>query len=245
MRALSFSRVLAPRRELMAFLPCYNLACSRRAIFSRSDAGATRDEGEAKDTKSDAAPNSEAKEAQSTSLPSTFAKLEKELDESKRLVEELRKDVLYRAADAENARRNGRQDVEKAKRYAISAFAKDMLELADTLEKALEAFGNISPCDETTDASNGGNGISKHVISLHKGVEMSYKILLTNLGKHGVTKMNVKEGTQFDPNVHEALARLPATEKSPADTIAHVMKDGYMIKDRVLRAAQVGVAGDN
>lgn len=165
----------------------------------------------------------------------SLKKLEKQVEESKAQIEELKKDVLYRAADAENARRIAREDVDKAKLYGITSFSKDMLEVADTLEKAIEAFKAFS---EEELQSN------KMVNSIFTGVKLSSKVLLSNMSKHGIEKINVAVGTKFDPNLHDALVITPATAEAPGEHISTVLKNGYTLKQRVLRAAQVGVSRD-
>ncbi|KPI88711.1 putative co-chaperone GrpE [Leptomonas seymouri] len=160
-------------------------------------------------------------------------KVEKQLEEAKARVVELEKDILYRAADAENARRIGREDVEKAKLYGISSFGKDMLEVADTLEKAIEAFA-VFTGEELQN--------NKMLSSIHTGVKLSAKVLHKNMSKHGIEKMGVTVGTKFDPNLHDALVSTPPSEHAPSDHVSNVLKDGYTLKNRVLRAAQVGVS---
>lgn len=165
-----------------------------------------------------------------------ISNLEEQLAKAKEEIGELKRDILYRAADAENARRIGREDVDKAKLYGITAFGKDMLEVADTLEKGVQAFNTI-PEEELKS--------NKNLNSILVGVKLSIKVLHKNLGKHGIEKIPISKGDTFDPNLHEALARLPATPDLPNDTIAEILKEGYKIKDRVLRAAQVAVASDS
>ncbi|RNF15500.1 co-chaperone GrpE [Trypanosoma conorhini] len=165
-----------------------------------------------------------------------FAKLEKELENARVTIAELKKDVLYRAAEAENARRIGREDVQKAKSYGITSFGKDMLEVVDTLEKGLEAMSKVS-------AEEFEN--NKNMSSIHTGVKLSTKLLLNNLSKHGIEKMSVNVGDTFDPNLHDALMKTSPTPEIPSGHISIVLKGGYKIQERVLRAPQVGVAGDD
>lgn len=162
-------------------------------------------------------------------------KLEADLAKAKEEIADLKKDVLYRAADAENARRIGREDVEKAKLYGITSFGKDILEVADTLEKAIQAVSKI-PEEELQS--------NKNLNSILTGVKLSVKVLHKNMSKHGIEKVAVAVGDKFDPNVHEALARVPVSEKYVNDSIVEVLKEGYKIKGRILRAAQVAVAAE-
>lgn len=167
--------------------------------------------------------------------PEALEVLKKQLDESKEALAEMQTQLAYRAADAENARRIGREDVDKAKQYGITSFGKDMLEVADTLSKGIEAFEKV-PAEEMQ--------ADKALNSIYTGVKLSLKVLHQNMSTHGIEKMGVTVGTPFDFNLHDALARMPVTKDAPNDTVCHVLKDGYTIKDRVLRAAQVGVAFD-
>lgn len=82
----------------------------------------------------------------------------------------------------------------------------------------------------------------KSLSSIYTGVKLSMKMLEKNLAKHGIKKIPVSKGDLFDPNIHEAVGSVPASEESPHDTIVEVLKDGFKINDRVLRAAQVSVA---
>lgn len=159
--------------------------------------------------------------------------LEKKLKEAEEKLAELKKDVLYQAAETENVRRIGREDVEKARNFGIQSFSKDMLDVADTLERGVQAFEKLPHAD-----LNENRAIS----AIYTGVKMSCSVLLKNLSKHGVEKMDVKVGEKFDPHRHEALFKSPVTAEVKADHISNVLKSGYMLKERVLRACQVGVA---
>lgn len=158
-----------------------------------------------------------------------------QLEESKKALEEVRKELAYRTDDAENARRIGREDVDKARQFGVTSFAKDMLEVADTLDKGVEAFAKLPTELLSKD---------KALDSVYRGMKQSLKILHSNMSQHGIERMGVSVGTPFDFNFHEALTRMPPTDKAPANTVCHVLKDGYTIKTRVLRAAQVAVSSD-
>lgn len=161
-----------------------------------------------------------------------IAQLEVQLKEAQAKIAELKSDSLYQAAEMENVRRIGREDNEKARNFGIQSFSKDMLEVVDTLERGVEAFDKL-PKNELE---------SKSISAIYTGVKMSANVLLKNLSKHGVEKMSVKAGDAFDPNRHEALFKSPVTAEVKADQISNVLKSGYLLKERVLRAAQVGVA---
>eukprot|EP00672_Neobodo_designis_P017293 CAMPEP_0174852716 /NCGR_PEP_ID=MMETSP1114-20130205/26486_1 /TAXON_ID=312471 /ORGANISM="Neobodo designis, Strain CCAP 1951/1" /LENGTH=218 /DNA_ID=CAMNT_0016087325 /DNA_START=49 /DNA_END=705 /DNA_ORIENTATION=+ len=215
MRACRFSTSAIARRSALAM----QLSWTPRR-WNSEDAKA---EAEAKDAKAEEAkPSAEVEEK--------VAKLEKQLEEKTSEAKELKEKMLYAVADADNARRIAKIDIDKAKDFSVTAIAKDMLEVCDTLAKAIESFEKLDA--ETT----------KKAAPVLTGVKMSNQVLLHNLGRHGIEKMKVERGTKFDPNQHDALFKAPTTDDLKEDHIAAVVKDGYMIKERVLRAAQVGVA---
>ena len=139
------------------------------------------------------------------------------------------KDQLLRAlADAENARRRAKKDVEDARAYAISRFAQDLLGVADNLGRALESI----PAErrESDDA----------VKAIAEGIEMTAREFETALGRHGITKIDPL-GERFDYNLHQALFETAETDQ-PDGTVVQVFQTGYRIGDRLLREAMVGVA---
>lgn len=139
------------------------------------------------------------------------------------------KDQLLRAlADAENARRRARKDVDAARSYAISRFAEDLLAVADNLGRALESI----PAEQRSD--------NEAVKAIADGVEMTARELDTVLGRHGITRMDPL-GEKFDYNLHQALFETADTDQ-PDGTVVQVVQTGYRIGDRLLRAAMVGVA---
>ena len=149
-----------------------------------------------------------------------IAKLEEDLSRHK--------DNLLRAlADAENSRKRALKDREDATKYAITNFARDVLDFADNFHRALAAI----PPELHGDAKIGG------VIT---GIEAMEKTLGRTLEKHGVTKME-PEGKPFDANFHEVMFEVAGSGKPPG-TIVQIIETGYMLKDRLLRPARVGVA---
>lgn len=144
-------------------------------------------------------------------------------------IEELKDQRLRMAAEMENLRRRTARDVKDAKSYAISGFARDMLQVSDNLERALAAVPEQA--DDATD-----NGLK----TLIEGVELTGKAMLSALERHGVRKLEPK-GQKFDPNFHQAMFEVPNTEV-PNNTVIEVVQPGYVIADRMLRPAMVGVA---
>ena len=139
------------------------------------------------------------------------------------------KDQLLRAlADAENARRRARKDVEDARTYAISRFAQDLLGVADNLSRALE---NIPAERREGDEA---------VKAIAEGVEMTAREFEAVLGRHGITRIDPL-GERFDYNLHQALYETADTDR-PDGTVVQVLQTGYRIGDRLLREAMVGVA---
>ena len=143
--------------------------------------------------------------------------------------DEALKDQLLRAlADAENARRRAKKDVEDTRSYAISRFAQDLLGVGDNLGRALDSI----PAErrESDDA----------VKALADGIEMTVREFEAALGRHGITRIDPL-GEKFDYNFHQALFETDQTDQ-PDGTVVQVLQTGYRIGDRLLREAMVGVA---
>ena len=139
------------------------------------------------------------------------------------------KDRLLRTlADMENLRRRTEKEVADAKLYGVTSFARETLSLADNLRRALSAF-----------PANAKEELEPHVAALLEGVELTERDFLARLARFGVKKMDDVD-SRFDPNKHEALFEIP-DESQPAGAIAQVVEPGYMIGERVLRPAKVGV----
>ena len=143
--------------------------------------------------------------------------------------EELKDRALRIAAEMENLRRRTARDVQDAKSYAVTNFARDMLSVSDNLRRAIEAV--------SAEAKAAADSTLK---ALTEGVEMTERGMLSTLERHGVKKL-APEGEKFDPNFHQAMFEIPNPEV-PANTVVQVVQPGYSIGERVLRPAMVGVS---
>ncbi|KAF9005655.1 GrpE-domain-containing protein [Cyathus striatus] len=156
--------------------------------------------------------------------------------------------LRYLQADFLNLQRNAAREKEQTKDFAITRFALDLLETVDVLAIALKTVPEAAlkpPTSlESTESSSTPLPKSHHAYlqDLHTGVEMTHRLLLQTLFKYHVKPFD-PTGDKFDPNHHEALYQAPIPGKEPG-TVIDCQKIGYKIKDRVLRAAQVGVAQD-
>ena len=140
------------------------------------------------------------------------------------------KDRLLRTlADMENLRRRTEREVADSRVYGISNFARDIIAVADNMDRALGALDK--ELREKADAATK---------ALLDGVELTERELVKVLEKHGVKKFEPL-GEKFDPNLHQAMFELPDPGK-PAGTVAQVVQPGYMIGERILRPALVAVA---
>jgi molecular chaperone GrpE len=142
---------------------------------------------------------------------------------------ELKDRYLRLAAEMDNLRRRTEREVKDAKSYSVAAFARDMLSVSDNLRRALDAI--------PAEARAGGDA---GFVSLVEGVEMTERAMLGALERHGVKKIE-PTGQKFDPNFHQAMFEVPNAD-IPANTVIQVVQDGYVIGDRVLRPAMVGVS---
>ena len=140
--------------------------------------------------------------------------------------DEIRDRMLRALADAENMRKRADRDRREAEHYGGSKLARDLLPVYDNLRRALDA------ADET----------SKEVAAgILEGVELTLKELVNVFGKHGVTPIQPKVGDDFDPQLHQAMFEAPVPDTKAGDII-QVMAEGFMLHDRLLRPAQVGVS---
>jgi molecular chaperone GrpE len=137
--------------------------------------------------------------------------------------------VLRTLAEMENLRRRTEREAADARTYAVSAFARDMLNVVDNLTRALESLPE--------NARAAADDVLKSLID---GVELTARDLSVALGRHGVKKLD-PQGEKFDPNFHQAIFETP-DETLPSGTVTKVVQSGWTIGDRVLRPAMVGVS---
>jgi molecular chaperone GrpE len=149
-----------------------------------------------------------------------LAALEKEL-------EEVRQHVLYAQAETQNVRRRLEQEKLSVAAYAATGFARDMLSVKDNLERALAAVPEDLRSDE-------------RLKGLITGIEATGREVENVFQRNGITRIEAM-GQRLDPNRHQAMVEIPSPDAEPG-TIVQEMQSGYMIKDRLLRPALVGVA---
>jgi molecular chaperone GrpE len=142
--------------------------------------------------------------------------------------DEFRDKFMRVLADAENSRKRAERDRKEAEMYGGTRLARDLLPVYDNLNRAIQAIP-----EESRAAS----------AALIEGVELTLRELTNVLTKHGVTPITPAVGDQFDPQLHEAMfeAPLPGTK---AGQIIQVMTEGFLLHDRLLRPAQVGVSSN-
>ncbi|MDR3493761.1 MAG: nucleotide exchange factor GrpE [Ancalomicrobiaceae bacterium] len=144
-------------------------------------------------------------------------------------VADLKEKLLRSLAEMENLRRRTEKEVRDARDYAITGFARDLLSVGDNLARAVEA---VPAGDRQT-----ADAVLKGLID---GVDLTGRDLIKTLEKHGVKKLEPL-GLRFDPNVHQAMFEIPNAEAA-SGTVLQVLQDGYVIGERVLRPALVGVS---
>ena len=149
-------------------------------------------------------------------------------------IADLNDQLLRSLAELENTRRRAERDRGEALKYGAMSLARDMVGVVDNLQRALQA---IEQTDEATKAD-----LPQEVQALLEGVDATQRDLLAVLGRHKVQPLNPM-GEKFDPNLHEAMFEAPGTGQ-PAGTIIDVVETGYVMEERLLRPAKVGIAKD-
>lgn len=137
--------------------------------------------------------------------------------------------MLRTLAEMENLRRRTAKEVADARAYGITGFARDILEIADNLQRAIDAL----PAEAKESADSG-------IKAFVEGVELTERSLLNTLEKNGVKKFD-PSGEKFDPNFQQAMYEVP-DPSVPSGTVVQVVQAGFMIGERILRPALVGVS---
>lgn len=149
-----------------------------------------------------------------------------ELEQLRAERDEFRDRFMRAVADAENSRKRADRDRREAENYGGSKLARDMLPVFDNMKRAIDA---IAEDQRETQAA------------LIEGIELTMRELLNTFAKHGIQIVNPDVGETFDPQIHEAMFEAPVPGTKAGDII-QVMNVGFMIHDRLLRPAQVGVS---
>lgn len=150
-----------------------------------------------------------------------------ELNKLANELETARQDILYAQAEVQNVRRRMEKEAADARAYAATGFARDILSVSDNLTRALEAI----PAELRED---------EKMKPLVTGLEATGRELESIFSKHGISRIAAM-GLPLDPNQHQAMVEIPTADAEPGTVVAE-MQAGYMIKDRLLRPAMVGVA---
>ena len=149
------------------------------------------------------------------------------LDSLRGDLEKAQQEMLYAKAEVQNVRRRMEKDIQDTRAYAATGFARDILSVADNLARALDHVPAAMREDEK-------------LKGFLAGIEATQRELDKVFGLHGITRVAAM-GLPLDPNQHQAMLEVPTDEAEPG-TIVQEMQAGYMIKDRLLRPALVGVA---
>jgi molecular chaperone GrpE len=147
--------------------------------------------------------------------------------ELEKALEEMRSKALYAAAETENVRRRLEADKSQAANYAVTVFAREMLNVKDNLDRALAAVSDVKRDDPI---------LGKFL----EGIQATGRELDNVFARHGITRIESLR-LKLDPHRHQAMLEVPTDDAEPG-TIVEELQTGYMIKDRLLRPALVGVA---
>lgn len=151
-----------------------------------------------------------------------------ELDALRAERDELRDKFMRALADAENARKRADRDRREAEQYGGTRLARDLLPVHDALRRALDAVGD----EQRAQAG-----------ALIEGVELTLRELHAVFSRHGVSVISPNPGDSFDPQVHQAMFEAPVPG-TVSGTVLQCMADGFLLHDRLLRPAQVGVSSN-
>ena len=179
-------------------------------------------------------PRDQAAEAELKGVPEDLREGGDASDQMAEALESLRHDldaarqeVLYAQAETQNVRRRLEREKDEARAYAATGFARDILSVADNLARAVQAIPESLRADDS-------------MKGLVTGIEATGRELEKVFASHGITRI-AAVGLPLDPNQHQAMLEVPTSDHEPG-TVVSEMQAGWMIKDRLLRAAMVAVA---
>jgi len=231
-RALSAALPRQPQLAppLRAFSSCQPRLSDKEQASKGSDEAAAATPADAKAAQAADGGASQEADAYAAALKEKDAKI-KELNDA----------LLYSRADLQNLMRRAAEDKANASDYAITKLARDLTASLDILQIALQSVpDSLRKASESAPAGSLDEQDPRRVlVDLYSGLELTERSLLDMLKSHGVTEFD-PTGEKFDPALHEALYQAPVPGKTPG-TVLECQKRGYKIKNRVLRAAQVGV----
>lgn len=222
-------------QRLFLFSPVRCGAVALSPLQQRARALSSKDSEPEPKAEEAAASSSEAEavaadaEAAAEGEPSAEETLQAKVEELQAQVEAKHDQVLRALAEADNARRRAKIDVENAHKFAVGKFAKSLLDVADNLSRAAESVPEEM-------RSNDEQPVIKN---LYEGVVMTESTLVKAFEEHGLKKLWPLD-EKFDPNMHNALFEMPDPTKEPG-TVGHVASAGYVLHDRCIRAAGVGI----
>ncbi|KAL3085251.1 hypothetical protein niasHS_010320 [Heterodera schachtii] len=207
------------------------LNCNLRRYFCRTNQhiefGTTKSASSDKQSPPSPSNNQTQHEGLSQECREQIEQMEKLKSDNEMLTDKYKRAL----ADMENLRKRTQRQIEEAKLFAIQPFCKDLLEVADVLDLALNSLEKVKTEDGAASLDSG----------VHKGIKMTKEVLLKTFKKHGLVPVK-PEGQKFDPNLHEAVYEISKDQSNrPAGHIAHVLNIGYSLHDRPIRPAKVGV----
>lgn len=154
--------------------------------------------------------------------------LEENLKETQGEVTTLKDQLLRAMAETENLRKRFQKEKEDLSRYSVSNFARDLLNVADNLRRALESFDQKESSE-------------KNLSSFIAGIEVTEKELFAIFQRQGIEKIHPNPGDKFDPHAHQAMMEVPSSQDQGPGVVAAVFQSGYRLHERLLRPAMVSV----
>jgi len=169
-----------------------------------------------------------------TKIKKLIAEQDKEIETLKEQVKNFKEKLVYQLAENDNTVKRYKKEIELTREFAITKFAKDLLDVRDNLQMGYD-FANKIKVDEIKDIEE----LRRHFEEIKRGMSMTQGVMDASLKRFGVVQFDPK-GEKFDPNIHEAIFTIPESEQEN-NTVGSVMQTGWKIGDRVLRAAKVGI----